>query len=147
MGESLDEKSDSSAGVNRPAASTRQIRPVYMMINLDGLGAGVLIAADDRLGAGVLRSMTSLPSAGAERGISVWIVTSCDGFGIGVSRSMMPPAALAGLFSEDGKAKLRSSGDKDLAVKSDCVLGVKYSSPRSAASRRSPASRCATHRS
>ena len=99
MGESLDEKSESSAGVNRPAASMRQIRPVCMMINLDGLGAGVLVAADVGLGAGVLRSMTSLPSAGAERGISVWTVTSCDGFGIGVSRSMTPPAALAGLFS------------------------------------------------
>ena len=58
MGESLDEKSDSSAGVNRPAASMRQIRPVCMMTNLDGLGAGVLVAADDGLGAGVLIAFT-----------------------------------------------------------------------------------------
>ena len=89
--------------------------------------------------------MTSLPSAGAERGISVCTVTSCDGHGIGVLRSMTPLAELAGLFSEDGKAKLRSSGDKDLAVKSDGVLGVKYSTPRSAASRRRSEFRRATH--
>ena len=54
MGELLDEKSDSSAGVNRLVASMRQIRSVCMMTNLDGLGAGVLVAADDGLGAGVL---------------------------------------------------------------------------------------------
>ena len=54
MGESLDEKSESSAGVSRPAASMRQITPVYMITNLDGLGSGVLVAAEDGLGAGVL---------------------------------------------------------------------------------------------
>ena len=70
--------------------------------------------------------MTSLPSAGAELGISVCTVTSCDGLGIGVLRSMTPPAALAGLFSEDGKAKLRTIGDKISAVYSDVELGVKY---------------------
>jgi len=97
--------------------------------------------------------MTSLPSAGAELGISVCTVTSCDGLGIGVLRSMTPPTALAGLFSEDGKAKLRTIGDSVSSVCSDGLLGVnmdgelgvKYSTPRSAASRRSSESRRATH--
>jgi hypothetical protein len=57
---------------------------------------------------------------------------------------MTPPAALAGLFSEDGKAKLRTIGDSVSSVNMDGELGVKYS-PRSAASRRSPDSRRATH--
>ena len=81
MGESLDEKSDSSAGVNRSAASMQKLTPVCMISNLDGLGAGVLVAAEDGHGAGVLIAFAEGLGAGV-------LVTLADGLGMGVLRSM-----------------------------------------------------------
>ena len=104
----------------------------------------MLVALADGRGIGVLRSMTP-PTAVAGLGTPVGIITSCDGLGRGVLRSMTPPTALAGLFSEDGKAKLRTIGDSVSSVCSDGLLGVKYSTPHSAAFRRSSESRRATH--
>ena len=59
-------------------------------------------------------------------GLEAGVLALADGLGRGVLRSMAPSTALAGLFSEDGKAKLRTIGDKVSAVYSDVVLGVKY---------------------
>ena len=53
----------------------------------------MLVALANGLGMEVLRSMTSIPTAVAELGTPVCIITSYDGLEIGVLRSMTPPTA------------------------------------------------------
>ena len=73
------------------------------------------------------------------------LVAFADGLGMGVLRSMtFLPIALDGLFSEDGKAKLKAVGE-EFSVYSDVGVGVKYGTPSSAASRRNSKTRRSTH--